>query len=100
MLHRLILEVTKFQLSPSKRLSTVVKNIWGPSCPPCQIGLNAGATAYTVLTDLDDQRLFSRSTDSVYFLNIFYFFKSIIKTFQNLLVYDQNFWQRWWMGRG
>ena len=30
--HRLILEVTKFQLPPPKRLSTVVKNIvffWG-----------------------------------------------------------------------
>ena len=29
MLHRLILKVTKFQLPPLKRLSTVVKNIWG-----------------------------------------------------------------------
>ena len=41
MLHRLILKVTKFQLPPPKRLSTMVKNILGgPSChPPCQIGL-------------------------------------------------------------
>ena len=29
MLHRLILKVTKFQLPPPKRLSTVVKNILG-----------------------------------------------------------------------
>ena len=42
MLHRLILKVTKFQLPPSKRLGTVVKNILGASCPPppCQIGLS------------------------------------------------------------
>ena len=29
MLHRLILKVTKFQLPPPRRLSTVVKNILG-----------------------------------------------------------------------
>ena len=29
MLHRLILKVTKFQRPPPKRLSIVVKNIWG-----------------------------------------------------------------------
>ena len=29
MIHRLILKVTKFQLSPPKRLSTVVKNVLG-----------------------------------------------------------------------
>ena len=43
MLHRLILKVTKLQLSPSKHLSTVVKNIlfWEAIMPPppCQIGL-------------------------------------------------------------
>ena len=37
--HTLILKVTKFQLPPPKRLGTVVKNILGPSWPPCQIGL-------------------------------------------------------------
>ena len=35
MLHRLILKVTKFQLPPPERLSTVVKNI----LPSCQTGL-------------------------------------------------------------
>ena len=42
MFHRLILKVTKFQLPPPKRLSTVVENIFGrASClPPCQIGLS------------------------------------------------------------
>ena len=43
MLHRLILKVTKLQLSPPKRLSTAVKNILGGIMrtppPPCQIGL-------------------------------------------------------------
>ena len=40
MLHRLILKVAKFQLPPSKRLGTVVKNIlWAIMPPPCQIGL-------------------------------------------------------------
>ena len=47
MLHRLILKVTKFQLPPIKRLSTVIKNIFleggggGGGCqmPPCQLGL-------------------------------------------------------------
>ena len=34
MFYRLILEVTKFQLPPSKRLSTVVKNILRPIMPP------------------------------------------------------------------
>ena len=34
MLHRLILKVTKFQLPPPKRLSTVFKNIWGAVMPP------------------------------------------------------------------
>ena len=34
MLHRLILKVTKFQLPPPERLITVVKNIFGASCPP------------------------------------------------------------------
>ena len=38
MLHSLILKVTKFQLPPPKRLSTVTKNILA-SWPPCQIGL-------------------------------------------------------------
>ena len=43
MLHRLILKVTKFQLPPPKRLSTVVKNILGAMPPPspCQIGLRS-----------------------------------------------------------
>ena len=41
MLNRLILKVTKFQLPPSKRLGTVVKNILGGhhAPPPCQIRL-------------------------------------------------------------
>ena len=46
MLHRLILKVTKFQLSPPERLTTVVKNIGGGGgggghsvIPPCRIGL-------------------------------------------------------------
>ena len=41
MLHRLILEVTKFQIPPPKRLGTVVKNILGGhhALSPCQIGL-------------------------------------------------------------
>ena len=41
MLHRLILKVTKFQLSPHKRLSTVVKNILGGhrARHPYQVGL-------------------------------------------------------------
>ena len=40
MLHRLMLKVSKFQLPPPKRLSTVVKNILGGHhAPPCQIGL-------------------------------------------------------------
>ena len=34
MLHRLILKVTKFQLTPPKRLSTVVKNILGDHHSP------------------------------------------------------------------
>ena len=38
MLHKLILKVTKFQLPPPKRLSTVVKNISGEGHDPCQIG--------------------------------------------------------------
>ena len=37
--HRLILKVTKFQLPPPKRLSTVVKNILGGGH---QIGLRIG----------------------------------------------------------
>ena len=41
MLNRLILKVTKFQLPPTKRLGTVVKNILGAiMAPPCQIGLS------------------------------------------------------------
>ena len=44
MLHGLILKVSKFQLPPPKRLSTVVKNIFflggGLSCPRCRIGLS------------------------------------------------------------
>ena len=39
MLHRLILKVTKFQLHPPNRLSTVIKNILGPSCPPMSNGV-------------------------------------------------------------
>ena len=36
--HRLLLKVTKFQLPPTKRLGTVVKNIFGGHhAPPCQI---------------------------------------------------------------
>ena len=44
MLHRLILKVTKLQLPPPKRLSTVVKNILGGHHAPllCQIRLNKG----------------------------------------------------------
>ena len=40
MLHRLILNVTKFQLPTPERLGTVVKNILGShhAPPPCQIG--------------------------------------------------------------
>ena len=34
MLRRLILKVTKFQLPPLMRKSTVVKNIWGYHAPP------------------------------------------------------------------
>ena len=34
MLQRLILKITKFQLPPPKRLSTVVKNILGAIMPP------------------------------------------------------------------
>ena len=45
MFHRLILKVTKFQLPPRKRLSTVVKNIMGGHHgPPCQIGLRLTST--------------------------------------------------------
>ena len=43
MLHRLILKVTKFQLPPPKRLSTVVNSIfarWHHDPPSCQIGLS------------------------------------------------------------
>ena len=42
MLHRLILKVTKLQLPLSKRLSTVVKNIFGGgvSCPPMSNRVN------------------------------------------------------------
>ena len=39
MLHRLKLKVSKFQLPPPKRLSTMVKNILGGAC---QIGLSQG----------------------------------------------------------
>ena len=42
MLHRLILKVSKFQLSLPKGLSTVVKNILrGHHAPPCQVGLKS-----------------------------------------------------------
>ena len=34
MIHILILKVTKFQLPPGKRLSTVIKNILGGMMPP------------------------------------------------------------------
>ena len=43
MLHRLILKVTKFHLPPPKRLSTVIKNIFGghhAPPPQCQMGFN------------------------------------------------------------
>ena len=40
-LHRLILKVTKFQLSSPNRFSTVVKNIWGgASWPPMSNRVN------------------------------------------------------------
>ena len=51
--------------------------------------LNGGAAAHTVLTELNDQKLFSRGMASIkstldIFLKRFYFFKSIIKVFQNI----------------
>ena len=51
MLHRLILKVTKFQLPPPKRLSTVVKNILGAIMPPCQIGSNIQTVKMRSLTE-------------------------------------------------
>ena len=39
MLNRLMLKVTKFQLPSPKRLGQWSKTFWGPSWPPCQIGL-------------------------------------------------------------
>ena len=56
--HRLILKVTKFQLPPSKRLGTMVKNILGghhAPPPQCQIGLsqqNVWLKASAFWTDL------------------------------------------------
>ena len=52
--------------------------------------LNGGAAAHTVLTELDDQKLFSRGmalikSTASYTSSTFYFFKSVIKAFQNLL---------------
>ena len=58
MLNRLILKVTKFQLPPSKRLDTVVKNILGgPSCPPppCQVGLTLQIDCLSSVRDLREQ---------------------------------------------
>ena len=52
--------------------------------------LNGGATAHTVLTELDDQKRFSRGMASIKgtaskLLELLYFFKSIIKIFQIIL---------------
>ena len=52
--------------------------------------LNGGVAAHIVLTELDDQKLLSRDMASIkgrfhIFLTLFYFFKSIMKAFQNLL---------------
>ena len=53
MLHRLILKATKFQLPPSKRLSTVVKNIWGGGGgEECKIGLNKKNWMFGYVTSL------------------------------------------------
>ena len=51
--------------------------------------LNGGDAAYIVLTELDDQKLFSRVMASIkstasYFSEKF-FFKNILKVFRNLL---------------
>ena len=49
-----------------------------------------GAATHTVLTDFDDQKLFSRGMTSIeslapYISQTFLFFKGIIKVFQNFL---------------
>ena len=52
MLHRLILKVTKFQLSPRKRLDTVVKNILGGNHAPPPMS-NRAKTRRAVIIHLE-----------------------------------------------
>ena len=61
--HRLILKVTKFQLSPPKRLGTVVKNILGAHHGPSPMSNRVNIVKVLKMLDIIENIIIMELTD-------------------------------------